>query len=217
MAQYQFDPSQFGQAPPPKKFNFMKWALAGGCMFSAMCIACCGVMIFFAQREVEKTEEAYGTDIVNMCNPIRTEIVNPDIHLDTASPLQLVVFKEDRVTKHTWHDDLPQTWQADNKDETDLVICVRETEEIIEECEYEFDDTADNSELAVLQRVQQQLKLYVFTVRGDLVEIVTVSGGLPAECPETRRISGTDQDEGPAVTYTQFEDALRPIIESTSD
>ncbi len=215
MAQYQFDPSQFGQAPAPPKPSPMKWLLRGGCLVVIACLGLCSVIYFIAQRQIEQTEEAYGEDIVNMCNPIRTETVT-NVSLAEDYPYQVVVFGEGFVTKHSWHGDLPDAWQADDKDETDLVVCVREEEDIIEECPYSADGE-DSSDPAILQRVQKRVDLYIFTPNGELVEKVSVDGEIPAECPDTRRISGTEKEEGDAVTYAQFEDVLRPIVEASAD
>lgn len=208
--------NQFDQAPAQKKSSLLKWILIGIGLFSIICIAICGVFFFLALQEIEKIEEAYGETIVGMCNPISTETVASDINLDDTYPRQIVIFGESDLTRHAWFNNLPKSWQADNKDEVDLVVCIREKEEVIEECEYTFDDE-ESSETAVLQRVQYKADLFIFTADGDLVNTVEVNGKQPFECPDTRRIRGTEKEKADKVTYAQFEDTIRPLIESGAE
>ena len=211
------DQYQFNQMPAQKKSSPLKWILTGVGLFSVLCIAICGVFYFIGNKAIKDTEEAYGETIVTMCNPIRTETIASDVILSETYPQQIVVFGEDSKTRHDWHDDLPGSWQAENKDETNLVVCVREKEEIIEACEYTSLDDANEETIGTLQRVQYGAELFIFTADGDLVNMLEVSGDMPAECPDTMRISGTDQQKGEAVTYAQFEDAIRPIVETSAE
>lgn len=208
---------QFNQMPVQKKPNPFKWILIGAGLFSCIFIVLCGVGFYLIQQEIEQTEEAYGETIVGMCNPIRTETVASDVTLSEEYPLQIVIFGEDSKTRHFWHDDLPGSWQADNKDETDLVVCVRDKEDIIEACEYTSIDDVDEETVGTLQRVQLSAEIFIFTTNGDLVNMLEVSGDIPAECPDTRRINGTEQEKGDPVSYAQFEDVIRPIVETNTE
>lgn len=211
------DQYQFNQMPVQKKSSPLKWIFLGCGVFSILCIAICGVAFFFAQQEIEKTEEAYGETIIGMCNPIRTETVTPDPTLSEEYPRQIVIFGEESRMRHTWYDDLPNSWQADDKDETDLVVCIREVEDIIEECEYTSLDDTDGETIGTLQRVQYRVELFIFNVDGDLVNKLDSTGNAPAECPDTRRINGTEKEKGSKVTYAQFEDAIRPMVEASTE
>lgn len=172
---------QFNQTPVQKKSSPLKWILIGAGLFSVLCIAICGVFYFIGNKAIEDTEEAYGENIVGMCNPIHTETIASDVILSETYPQQIVVFGEGSKTRHDWHDDLPGSWQAENRDETNLVVCVREKEDIIESCEYTSLDDADEETIGTLQRVQLSAELFVFTTDGDLVNILEVNGDIPAE------------------------------------
>jgi hypothetical protein len=173
-----------------------------------------GVVFAIFQQEVAATREAFGEEIVHMCDPIRGGAAS-NAHLPRGSyPLQAVVLKEGMPFVGSMHDDLNPQWQAANREEADIVICVRNTTQVVESCVY-GDDNDAKEDLAFIEREQQVQEIFLFNpdTQGKIAEI-TLEGALPAECPYEMRASdgSTRTQTGPEVEFSDFEDAIRPYI-----
>jgi hypothetical protein len=187
-----------------------------------MLFACAGTGIggIFAlfQHEVAATQEAFGEDIPRICDPIRGGTAS-NSHLPRGSyPMQAVVLKEGMPFVGSMHDDLNPQWRAANREETDIVICVRNTTQVVESCAY-GDENDAKDDLSFIEREQQVQEIFLFNpdTQGKIAEI-TLEGALPAECPyEMRARDGiTRTQAGPEVEFSDFEDAIRPYITGNS-
>lgn len=171
------------------------------------------------QQEVASTQEAFGEDMLQICDPIRGGTASiENLPADSSYPLQAVVIREGMPYLGSMHDDLNPEWRAANSDETDIVICVRNTTQVIEECAY-GDRNDEEDDLAFIEREQQVQEIFLFhpETRDKIAEI-TLEGELPEQCPDQMRArdGSTRTQTGPEVEFGDFEDAIRPYITGNS-
>jgi hypothetical protein len=189
-----------------------------GVVFLCTIIGIGGILLVF-QQEVASTQEAFGEDILQICDPIRGGTADED-HMpeDRSYPLKAVVIQEGMSYVGRLHDDLNSEWQATSRDDVDIVICVRKTTRVIEECAYSDSDDEED-DIAFIEREQrvQQISLFNPNTRDKIAEM-TIEGALPEECPDVlqARDGSTRTQTGPEVEFGDFEDAIRPYITDES-
>jgi hypothetical protein len=196
----------------PRAKKSRRWMFVGcvGIMCIILAIGGTGVYLL-SEQERKETAEAYGTTIVNMCDPIRGGDASLDNLGDNVEyPLKVVVFQEGLNITHIWQDSLPDEWQANKEDEVDAVICIHETEpKLVEECPY-----GEGDDQATMRREQQRYDLIFFNPEGAKIAEVEALGGMPDECPDEIRAEDGDvqKETGADIEYSDFEDAIRPIV-----
>jgi hypothetical protein len=184
--------------------------IIGGALFACAVIGVTTAWIFY-QQDIAQTQAAYGEEIVMLCNPIRGGGEASEDNLPVSSaPLKAVVFAENQLYVNGWYDDLNPEWQAETKEEVDLVICLRDRTEVVERCEY-------GGATSFVERIQPLREVHIFNAETrTLITEMTLYGGDPPECPDSiyAEDGETEYQNGSAVTFADFENAIRPYIES---
>jgi hypothetical protein len=189
-----------------------------GMIFGCVIVGFGGVFAIF-QQEVAATREVFGEDILKICDPIRGGTASEgNLPGDHSYPLQVVVIQEGMPYVGSLHDNLNLEWQAANREEIDIVICVRYTSQIVESCAYgDADD--EEEDMAFIEREQQLQEIFLFdpATRAKIAEI-TLEGALPEACPDQVRArdGSTRTQTGPEIEFSMFEDAIRPYITGNS-
>jgi hypothetical protein len=179
--------------------------------------AVAGVGLYFVfQQEVASTRKAFGEDILQLCNPIRGGTADADnLPEDVSYPLQAVVIQEGMPFLGSLHDDLYPEWRAAKRGDVDIVICVRKTTRVIEECAYGDNNDDDDEDIAFIEREQQLQEIFLFNPdTRDKIAEMTLEGELPEACPDQVRArdGSTRTETGPEIEFADFEDAIRPYI-----
>ncbi|MBN2305276.1 MAG: hypothetical protein JXQ72_12395, partial [Anaerolineae bacterium] len=116
-------------------------------------------------------------------------------------------------TRHGWHIKLPDEVRANNKAETDIVVCVsEERKNIVENCPY-YDD--NNNRIFSVNRVQRYHDIFLLNAEtGGLIRTFQVTGGMPGTCPETKmgERGKADTINGSQPEYDNFWYQLRQVI-----
>jgi hypothetical protein len=171
-----------------------------------------GILFAMYQQEIAETETNYGQEIVMLCNPIRGGgEADEDLLVERKNPRKAVVFIENQRYLGEWHDNLKPEWQADTKAEVDVVVCLRDTTEMVERCAY-----GSGSSTSYIERIQRWKEIHVFDVATQgLVAEMVLAGEDPAECPDTAYMEDgeTDYQYGLDISFADFENALHPYIE----
>lgn len=180
-------------------------------------LVCGGVSLSAAwalmQQDIADTRQRYGS-LVSFCNPIQPG--NADINNlpeGGGLPIRAVVFSEGQQYVGSLHDHLRAEWRASNADETDIVICTRQVQEVIEHCSYGSEDDTDPT--AFIKRIQHSLEIVLINaVTGGRIAETTVAGEAPERCPDQIFASnGTSRELiGPQVSSAEFENAVRPYL-----
>lgn len=197
-----------------------------GCILivAVSCVVCAGVFIvaafILAEQERKAVVDNYGETVAEMCNPPAGGAAsNANLPTGTAgAALKAVALINDDNRRHAFHEDMPEDLRADDQAELQVVICVAEREIEVENCEYvtdQADQTADFNILRI-QKVNDLILLNATT--GQRIDELTVEGAMPEECKdsETGTKGSTKKLTGAAVTYNQFETAIRPVLAGTA-
>jgi hypothetical protein len=183
-----------------------------GAVVLVLAVVGSGILFAMYQQEIAETETTYGQEIVMLCNPIRGGgEADDDLLLERENPRKAVVFVENQRYLGEWHHNLKPEWQADVKEEVDLVICLRDTSEMVERCAY-----GSGSSTSYVERIQRSKEIHIFDVETQaLVVEMVLPGEDPTECPDTVYMEDgeTDYQHGGDITYAEFENAIRPYIQ----
>jgi hypothetical protein len=148
-----------------------------------------GVAVYFIATEMEKDEvrDKYGDQIADVCkNPAGS--ANPANLPAAAPPWKVVVIDEDG-TRDYWHRVLPDDRRADDQASTNMVVCLDNHEQVVEECKYTS---------RTLQRIQNYVDVTVFNAENfQPITTFQVWGSTPGVCPElvTRNTSDPEGDD----------------------
>ncbi len=124
-----------------------------------------------------------------------------------TSPHPLVILRENG-DRHQWDGEQSQSWFPASATETQLVACVGEPVEVIEEvCQYDGPD---------ITRYRYQTRVQLFEARSaELVFEQTFIGSMPRECGSSEDYDLTEI-HGNEVTYDEVEAWLQQYVESTA-
>ena len=143
------------------------------------------VATFFSNIEPGKpTVRAASTETPRLCANIG----------DTAHPAdQPVVLRPYRVTvvdydgtRHPWHNRLPDTIRAADRETPDVVACVTENrEKIVEDCPY-YDYGYSSGYLFSIQRIALYNDVFLLNPNtGTVFSVLRIWGTTPEYCPDT--------------------------------
>ncbi len=179
-----------------------KWLILGLGVFSILCIALCSVLFFLEERKIAKTQQTYGETITGICYFPDSRLSTDMPYVADELPRKVVIFALGQQTLHQWFDELPSDWQAETKSEVNLVICIKEQQDVVEICE---DDESR-------ERIQHLLNLSFYTPDGKFITNETIFGDAPPECSSAERSRA--KLIGNKITYAQFENNLQLFVEA---
>lgn len=168
---------------------------------------------YLLDKERDAVKKAYGSEVAKMCDPAGGGAADSANMPSGERPLQLLVLDDGDSTRHDWHKDLPSQYKADDQDELDVVVCVKERTETLEKCPYTTSDDTKKGDVAfTVDRKQHFADLVLLNGQtGRRISELTVEGELPGPCPSQAR-STTPDITGKDVSYNDFLTIIEPII-----
>ncbi len=168
---------------------------------------------YLNNKERDAVKKAYGSDVAKMCDPAAGGTADSANLPAGARPFLIVVLEEGDSMRHDWHKDLASQYKAGNKDELDVVVCVKERTEKLEACEYTTSGDTKNGKVDfTVDRKQRFADLVLLNASTGLrIAELTVDGEIPGPCPSQAR-STTPDLVGKEVSYNDFMIAVEPFI-----
>lgn len=123
-----------------------------------------------------------------------------------GSGLHPIVIADEDGERHPWNDQVPEAWFPASAEETQLVVCVSEPEDVrIELCEFNGPD---------ISRYRPDTTISIFNSKtGELVVQQTFQGEDPRSCRFSEDYDTTEL-HGYEVSFEDIESWLRPYVES---
>lgn len=163
------------------------------------------------QRNQQAVIEAFGADIVNLCNPppndMESEANLPSMR-GGSSNRKALILELNSDDLHDWHDQLPDVARATNREDIDIVFCIGEqaSRSIENPCQYTDTGGPGPIRFAIERYIYYVPVVAINPINGRTILEANVAGVPPQDCPEwTRELEGSvTRMDGRDVTYAEF-------------
>lgn len=154
---------------------------------------------YLKQQARDQTAAAFGAELAAACSEVPSGRGDNDNAPEGDARVLVLVGGDSRW--HEWHSQVPEAARATSAEDTSVVICVEQTDEMVEQCDYQGGST--------YTRYQREVTLVFLNAEtGEIIERETLEGSEPGECPDTittRNNSTSSQTTyGDFVTFEQF-------------
>jgi len=137
------------------------------------------------EKQREKVHDTYGQTIAEICDPPVGGIASLANLPGHPNKPKILLLETDDTLMHQWHEDLPDEMRATSRETLDIVVCMKDSSETIETCDYR-DDKKTSTVIFTIKRIQKNLELVLLNADSGLrIAELTVEGGIPDKCPDS--------------------------------